>query len=382
MFLNQIFEGKNPCWDNYKRVPGTKKYAPGSCEKMEEAPVAPAPTTPPAPVAQAPAKPAAPAPAANPGQQADQIQQRMLDKMGARFGLPPGSTIDQVQAAQQAHLDKNDPNAAAQYRQNMTNIDAGNTAATKPVQLAPKAAPAAPAQDPDTAAGLAAAKAGKNPTEIMLAQPYIASAWGLPAGSTVDQIKAAVAKPAAAPGQPAPAYDKAAVEQKAIDDIAVKQGLPTGLTKDQFFKAYQEKLNKQYNLPAGFTPGAAQPAAPAAAPAPVAENQGRAVDKKGRTQAEWIKAVYKAYPDARIAQAKMIDGPCHAMLPDGRKFSWVKDHTINELSNNKLDQYKKAAGADASAADKRGDYERGNKRFKGINRATVKQFDNDAKRHK
>ena len=195
MFLNQLFEGKNPCWDNYKRVPGTKKYAPGSCEKIEEAPVAPAAT---------------PAPPANPGQQADQIQQRMLDKMGARFGLLAGSTIDQVQAAQQAHLDKNDPNAAAQYRQNMTNIDAGNTAATKPVQLAPKAAPAAPAQDPNTAAGLAAAKAGKNPTEIMLAQPYIAnnqqyldsiaSAWGLPAGSTVDQIKAAVAKPAAAPG--------------------------------------------------------------------------------------------------------------------------------------------------------------------------------------
>jgi hypothetical protein len=52
-----------------------------------------------------------------------------------------------------------------------------------------------------------------------------------------------------------------------------------------------------------------------------------------------------------------------------------------ELSNEKLGQYKKAAGADASAADKAGNYARGNKRFKGIVKATIKQGDNDAKRH-
>ena len=51
-----------------------------------------------------------------------------------------------------------------------------------------------------------------------------------------------------------------------------------------------------------------------------------------------------------------------------------------ELSNEKLGQYKKAAGADASAADKAGNYERGDKRFKGIVKATVKQGDNDAKK--
>ena len=28
-------EGKDPCWDDYKRKPGTKKYAPGSCVKKE-----------------------------------------------------------------------------------------------------------------------------------------------------------------------------------------------------------------------------------------------------------------------------------------------------------------------------------------------------------
>ena len=54
---------------------------------------------------------------------------------------------------------------------------------------------------------------------------------------------------------------------------------------------------------------------------------------------------------------------------------------VNELSNEKLGQYKKAAGADATAADKRGDFERGNKRFRGITTATKKQFANDIKKH-
>ncbi len=56
--------------------------------------------------------------------------------------------------------------------------------------------------------------------------------------------------------------------------------------------------------------------------------------------------------------------------------------SINELSNELLGRYKKAAAADAKKADAEGDYERGNKRFKGINRATMKQFDNDSKKHK
>ena len=53
---------------------------------------------------------------------------------------------------------------------------------------------------------------------------------------------------------------------------------------------------------------------------------------------------------------------------------------INELSTNKLADYKKKAGADASAADKAGDMKKGNKRFSGIMKATRKQFDNDSKK--
>jgi hypothetical protein len=55
--------------------------------------------------------------------------------------------------------------------------------------------------------------------------------------------------------------------------------------------------------------------------------------------------------------------------------------SLTELSNEKLGDYKKAAGADASAADKAGDFKRGDKRFKGIVQATIKQGDNDTKKH-
>jgi len=57
-----------------------------------------------------------------------------------------------------------------------------------------------------------------------------------------------------------------------------------------------------------------------------------------------------------------------------------EDEQIDEISNEVLAKYKTAAGKDASAADKKGDYARGNKRFSGINTATKKQFDNDAKK--
>jgi len=52
---------------------------------------------------------------------------------------------------------------------------------------------------------------------------------------------------------------------------------------------------------------------------------------------------------------------------------------INELSTDTLASYKKKAGADASKADKEGNFKRGDKRFGGIVKATKKQFSNDAK---
>jgi hypothetical protein len=52
---------------------------------------------------------------------------------------------------------------------------------------------------------------------------------------------------------------------------------------------------------------------------------------------------------------------------------------VAELSNEKLGQYKKAAGAQASAADKVGNTKKADKRFSGIVKATKKQFANDEK---
>ena len=56
-----------------------------------------------------------------------------------------------------------------------------------------------------------------------------------------------------------------------------------------------------------------------------------------------------------------------------------EDSQLDELSTDLLARYKKAASKDATAADQRGDFERGNKRFSGIIKATKKQFANDAK---
>jgi len=53
---------------------------------------------------------------------------------------------------------------------------------------------------------------------------------------------------------------------------------------------------------------------------------------------------------------------------------------VDELSSDMLGRYKKAASDQSSAADKAGDYAKGNKRFSGIMKATRKQFDNDAKK--
>ena len=54
---------------------------------------------------------------------------------------------------------------------------------------------------------------------------------------------------------------------------------------------------------------------------------------------------------------------------------------LDEISNDAYDIYKSHSGEDARKADQEGDYERANKRFKGIIRATKGQLRNDAKKH-
>ena len=64
---------------------------------------------------------------------------------------------------------------------------------------------------------------------------------------------------------------------------------------------------------------------------------------------------------------------------DSQKRGMSTEGVVNELSNELLGSYKKKAGEQASAADKAGDFKKGNKRFSGIVRATKKQFANDVK---
>ena len=60
-----------------------------------------------------------------------------------------------------------------------------------------------------------------------------------------------------------------------------------------------------------------------------------------------------------------------------KKMAKEEVEQIDELSNDMMGRYKTAAGADARKADKAGDYNKGNKRFSGIMRATKKQMAND-----
>ena len=91
-------------------------------------------------------------------------------------------------------------------------------------------------------------------------------------------------------------------------------------------------------------------------------------------------------PNTLVAGHPFFDVVKHYLMPHAEKAAAkvvkkkVKE-PVAELSNELLGRYKKAAGADAKKADAEGDYARGNKRFKGINQATIKQFDNDAKKH-
>jgi len=70
-------------------------------------------------------------------------------------------------------------------------------------------------------------------------------------------------------------------------------------------------------------------------------------------------------------------------LPDNPDHMRVvhDDVELSELSNELLGRYKKELGVRASAADRAGDYDKGHEYFKKINRATMRQGDNDARRH-
>jgi hypothetical protein len=89
----------------------------------------------------------------------------------------------------------------------------------------------------------------------------------------------------------------------------------------------------------------------------MSENTGRKVDAKGRTQSEWMQLVKQKFPDAKIVQAKMIDGPAHAMLPDGRKFSWTPVQGVAEVGQNFRRGNAQRAALNAMSPEERKAYE-------------------------
>ena len=85
-----------------------------------------------------------------------------------------------------------------------------------------------------------------------------------------------------------------------------------------------------------------------------------------------------------IASKKQAKDPRYSMsltkdVRPGQVEKGLKAFNLAELSSEKLGQYKKAAGAQATAADKVGDTKKADKRFSGIVKATKKQFANDEK---
>jgi len=128
--------------------------------------------------------------------------------------------------------------------------------------------------------GQAAAKANKSPIAIMLAQPTIGK------------------------------------NQAMLDIIAPTVGLPAGSSAADILAADDAR-----NAKAG---GKYAPATPA----PATESMGGATDSKGRTQREWLRLVKAKFPDAKIQQAKMIDGPIRAILANGKTLNWNKAETM------------------------------------------------------
>ena len=88
--------------------------------------------------------------------------------------------------------------------------------------------------------------------------------------------------------------------------------------------------------------------------------------------------VYFTTPDGRNMRNTIQNATVIEKLVDQDE-EIFEDEELNEISSEVLAKYKTSAGKAASEADKKGDFETGNKRFKGIVQATKKQFAKDVK---
>ena len=131
-------------------------------------------------------------------------------------------------------------------------------------------------------------------------------------------------------------------------------------------RAKQQYLALERQARQGMIPETAGTTAATMPPSPAAAAQAKAI-------------VQKAADDRAVSLANMARVVPNNVAEDSGAWPFQE---INELSNDKLAQYKSAAGRAATAADRAGNYELGNKRFRGITQATKKQFANDVKKHR
>lgn len=116
----------------------------------------------------------------------------------------------------------------------------------------------------------------------------------------------------------------------------------------------------------------------------VSEKDHPMVSKRSEKQQKRVIVTAKDKDEAVVKAKKFYtkqgyhvhDTEYHSVQP---KTSMKTEEVLDELSTDTLASYKKKAGESATAADKAGDTAKGNKRFKGIMKATFKQFANDAK---
>jgi hypothetical protein len=101
------------------------------------------------------------------------------------------------------------------------------------------------------------------------------------------------------------------------------------------------------------------------------------VERIGKNNAGYDEVFFRI-EDGRLMKTPLENVIIITKLADGD--AEIMEDRIDEISTEVLSKYKTAAAADARSADKAGNYEQGNKRFKGIVNATKKQFANDAKK--
>jgi hypothetical protein len=130
-------------------------------------------------------------------------------------------------------------------------------------------------------------------------------------------------------------------------------------------RAKQQYLALERQARQGMVPETAGTTPATMPPSPAAAAQAKAI-------------VQKAADDRAISLANIARVVPNNVAEDSGAWPFQE---LNELSNEKLAQYKSAAGRSATAADRAGNYELGNKRFRGITQATKKQFANDIAKH-